>query len=286
VALATCRDLPGLDADDQPLLGLLAERGVGAEAAIWDDPAVDWAAFDLVVLRSPWDYTDRPADFVAWAASVPALANPADVVAWNVDKRYLGELAAAGVPVVPTAYVAPGEPLGPLSEGEVVVKPTVSAGSRDTLRLADRAAVEAHLAAIHASARTAMVQPYLPAVDEAGETACVFVGGRFSHAARKGPLLPLGRSLVDGLYAPETMTAREATADELEVAHAALAAVPGAGELLYARVDLLLDPAGRPVVLEVELVEPSLFLAIGAAHGRLADAVARRVGQPAAGEPA
>jgi len=286
VALVTCTDLPQLDPDDQPLLELLADRGLAARAVAWDDPSADWTAFDLALLRSPWDYTDRHEDFVAWSRSVPGLANPADVVAWNVDKRYLGELAAAGVPVVPTAYVAPGEALGPLSEGEVVVKPTVSAGSRDTLRLGDRAAIGAHLAAIHASGRTAMVQPYLPAVDEVGETACVFLGGRFSHAARKGPLLPLGESLVEGLYAPEDMSGRDATADELEVAHAALAAVPGASSLLYARVDLLLDAEGRPVVLEIELVEPSLFLAIGDAHECLVDAVAERLAQPAAGEPA
>lgn len=286
VALVTCAAHADLDPDDRPLVAALAEHGVTATAEVWDDPAVAWDGFDLVVLRSPWDYTDEADGFVAWCRSVPRLANPVEVVAWNVDKRYLGELAAAGVPVVPTTYLAPGEAMGPLSEGEVVVKPTVSAGSRDTLRLSDRAAIDQHLSHIHASGRTAMVQPYLPAVDEAGETACVFIGGRYSHAARKGPLLPLGRSLVDGLYAPEEMSAREATVDELEVAHAALAAVPGGPDLLYARVDLLLDPHGRPVVLELELVEPSLFLAIGNAHQRLADAIVARAGQPAAGEPA
>jgi glutathione synthase/RimK-type ligase-like ATP-grasp enzyme len=278
LAIVTCAELPLLDVDDQPLVDLLAERGVTAIPAVWDDPAVDWDGVDLAVLRSPWDYTDRADAFVAWARTVPRLANPADVLAWNVDKRYLADLASAGVPVVPTAFLAPGERLGPLSEGEVVVKPAVSAGSRDTLRLADRAAISAHLEEIHASGRTAMVQPYLPAVDEVGETACVFLGGRFSHAARKGPLLPLGRSLVEGLYAPEDMTARTATADELEVAHAALAAVPSSVPLLYARVDLLLDPDGCPVVLELELVEPSLFLAIGGAHERFADVVAAALG--------
>lgn len=286
VALVTCAAHADLDPDDRPLVADLAGLGITATVEVWDDPSVAWDDFDLVVLRSPWDYTDDVDDFVAWARSVPRVANPADVVAWNVDKRYLGDLAAAGVPVVPTAYLAPGDALGPLSEGEVVVKPTVSAGSRDTLRLRDRAAIDAHLGAIHASGRTAMVQPYLPAVDEVGETACVFIAGRYSHAARKGPLLPLGQSLVEGLFAPEDMSPRDASADELEVAHAALAAVPGGADLLYARVDLLLDPHGRPVVLELELVEPSLFLAIGDAHQRFADAIAARVGQPAAGEPA
>ncbi|MGK2950073.1 MAG: ATP-grasp domain-containing protein [Acidimicrobiales bacterium] len=286
VALVTCAAHADLDPDDRPLVADLAAQGITATTAVWDDPTVAWDAFDLAVLRSSWDYTDHVDAFEAWARSVPRLANPAEVVAWNIDKRYLGDLTAAGVPVVPTTYVAPGHVLGPLSEGEVVVKPTVSAGSRDTLRLTDRAAIDQHIAHVHASGRTAMVQPYLPTVDDVGETACVFLGGRYSHAARKGPLLPLGRSLVEGLYAPEDMSVREATVDELEVAHAALAAVPGGSELLYARVDLLLDPHGRPVVLELELVEPSLFLAIGDAHQRFADAIAARVGQPAAGEPA
>lgn len=278
VAIVTCSRLPQLDDDDRPLVPALAARGIEAVAAVWDDPAVDWAAFDLVVLRSPWDYTDAVDDFVAWAGSVPRLANPAATVAWNVDKHYLAELAAAGVPTIPTTYVRPGEPVPALPDGEVVVKPTVSAGSRDTLRLDDPGDITQHLAHIHSLGKVAMVQPYLAAVDDRGETAVVFVGGAHSHAARKGPLLPLGHSLVGaGLYARETMAPRVATGAELEVAHAALEVVPG--DLLYARVDLLNDDAGAPVVLEIEVTEPSLFLAVGGPGtvDRLADAVAARL---------
>jgi hypothetical protein len=109
VALVTCTALPDLDPDDRLVLAPLAAHGVAAEAVVWDDPAVDWSGYDLVVLRSPWDYALRRDEFVAWARTVPALVNPADVVAWNTDKRYLAELSAAGVPTVPTAWVEPGE---------------------------------------------------------------------------------------------------------------------------------------------------------------------------------
>ena len=84
VAIATCTDLPDLDPDDQLLLKPLAEAGVAVTAAVWDDPAVDWPAYDLVVLRNTWDYAPRRDQFVAWAASVPRLANPAEVVTWTV----------------------------------------------------------------------------------------------------------------------------------------------------------------------------------------------------------
>lgn len=283
VALATCSRLPELDDDDRPLLAALADRGIDAVPAVWDDPAVDWSAYDLAVVRNPWDYTDRVDAFVAWTATVPRLANPSAVIAWNVDKRYLADIGRAGVAVIPTTFVAPGESVPPLAGlgDEVVVKPTVSAGARDTLRLPadDPAAIAAQLAVIHGTGKVAMVQPYLHAVDEVGETATIFLGGRFSHAARKGPLLPPGRSLVEGLYAREEMSARTASAAELAVAEAALAAlaasVPGGGhDLLYARVDLIPDADGRPTVIEIEVTEPSLFLAIGAAVDRFADAIA------------
>jgi glutathione synthase/RimK-type ligase-like ATP-grasp enzyme len=281
VSLVTCARFPGLEDDDQPVIPALAARGIEAVPAIWNDPAVDWASFDLNVVRNPWDYTDHVDDFVAWARRTPRLANPGSVLAWNVDKHYLAEIAAAGVPTIPTTYVGPGDPLPDLPAGEVVVKPTVSAGSRDTLRLDDGAAIVAQIERIRATGRTAMVQPYLAAVDEVGETATIWFHGEHSHAARKAPLLPLGRSLVDGLYAPEVMAPRTATPAELEVGAAALAAVPGGGAagLLYARVDLIPDAAGTPTVLEIEITEPTLFLTIGEAYERFADAIAATAGR-------
>ncbi|MEH1099778.1 ATP-grasp domain-containing protein [Micromonospora sp. CPCC 205561] len=294
VALVTCAWLPDLDPDDRLVLAPLARRGVTAEAVGWADPTADWSAYDLVVLRSPWDYALRHDEFVAWASTVPALANPADVVRWNTDKRYLGELSRAGVPTVPTDWVAPGQSWRrPAERGEYVIKPAVSAGSQDTGRydLADpehRELAAAHVRRLSDAGRLTMVQPYLDAIDTAGETALLFLAGpqgpTFSHAIRKSPMLTGPDLGVEGLFRPEEVAARTATPEQLEVARRALAAVPGGpGRLLYARVDLVPGPDGAPVLVELELTEPSLFLgyADGAAD-RLADAIASRLGHAVA----
>lgn len=284
VALVTCAELPDLDPDDRLLIEPLAALGVTVEAAVWDDPAVDWTAHDLAVLRSPWDYARQRDAFVAWAHTVPRLANPAPVVEWNTDKRYLAELAAAGVPVVPTTVGTPGEGVALADHGEWVIKPTVSAGSRDTgrydlgepdqVRLARR-----HVDRLLAAGRAVMVQPYLAAVDVAGETALLYLDGRFSHAIRKGALLTGPDQGDVRLYRPETITAREASAAEREVADQVLAAVPWSG-LAYARVDLIPGPDGAPVLLELELTEPSLFLGHSdGAPARAARAIAAALGR-------
>jgi len=283
VALVTCAELPDLDPDDRLLLDPLAGQGIQVSAAVWDDPDVDWASFDLVVLRSTWDYARRRDDFVAWASAVPTLVNPADVVAWNTDKRYLRELAAAGVPVVATSWVEPRDAWAPPADGEWVIKPAVSAGSKDTGRydLADPAHLElaaTHVARLQAAGRLVMIQPYLPAVDSYGETAVLYLDGAYSHSIRKGPLL-VGPDLGEaGLYKEETVTARLPTPAELKVAEAALAAVPGGNRLLYARIDMIPGLDGEPLLVELELTEPSLFLATapGAAE-RLSTAIAERL---------
>jgi glutathione synthase/RimK-type ligase-like ATP-grasp enzyme len=271
IALATCRELPGGDEDAGLLLAACAAAGLDAEWRIWDDPAGDWGSYDLVVVRSTWDYVPRRDDFTAWAASVPRLANPAEVIAWNTDKRYLRELVAAGVPVVPTAWLTPP----PDGTGEwpawsdLVVKPTVSAGARDTARYGadERDRARAHAGRLLAAGRPVMVQPYLAAVDTEGEAALVYVGGAYSHTLRKSAVLRPGEDAeTDELYRSEEITEREPAAAERALAEQALAAVPGgAGRLLYARVDLLPGPDGDPVVVEIELAEPSLFL--GSAPG-------------------
>jgi glutathione synthase/RimK-type ligase-like ATP-grasp enzyme len=252
----------------------------------WDDRAADWAGFDLVVVRSPWDYTRRHREFVDWAervAAVTELANPPDVLRWSADKRYLDDLRAAGVPVVATAFAAPGETMDWPAADEVVVKPAISAGSLDTARhlAARRTEAEAHVARLHRDGRTAMAQPYLSRVEgHRGETALVFIDGSFSHAARKGPMLIPGLKVVGDLFVEEDIRPAAPTPAERTVADAAIGAIPDGGtRLLYARVDLVPDDAGDPVVLELELVEPSLFLAHGpGAAARLADAIAARAG--------
>ncbi|HLL67742.1 MAG TPA: hypothetical protein VK453_18805 [Micromonosporaceae bacterium] len=285
VALVTCAELAGLDPDDRHLLDPLGERGLAVAPAIWDDPSVDWSGYALVVLRSPWDYTSRREEFLAWADKVPRLRNPAAVLRWNTDKRYLTELAGAGVPVVPTDWFAPGHRWDPGADGEVVIKPTVSAGSRDSGRydLADTAArtlARAHLDRLHAAGRVAMVQPYVPSVDSAGETALIYLGGRYSHAIRKGPILDGPDFGPDGsLYRTEDITPREPTAAERAAADRVLAALPfPAADLLYARVDLV-PGSGEPLLMELELTEPSLFFrtAAGSAE-RFADVILASVG--------
>lgn len=283
VAIATCPEARDVDEDSGFLLPALAAAGVVAVEQDWSDPAVDWTAFDLVVVRSTWDYVLRRNDFVAWAERVEAggrLANPASVIRWNTDKRYLSDLDEAGVAVVPTTFIDPPEGTEAATvarrihaaiphDAGFVVKPTVSAGSRDTFRHPSRderpttvAAAVAEVLDIHASGRTAMVQPYLDAVDRDGETGLVFFDGRFSHAFRKGPLLQADGGTVTGLFAPEEIRARTATDEQRSVAADALAVAQDrkGAPLLYARVDLLPDDDGRPVVLEVELTEPSFFL--------------------------
>lgn len=289
IALATCRELPTGDEDGPVLLAACAAAGLDTEWRVWDDAAVDWSSYDLVVIRSTWDYVPRRDDFAAWAASVPRLANPAGVVDWNTEKVYLRDLEAAGVPIVPTRWLEPGDEPGDLvTAGEVVVKPTVSAGARDTARYgpADAARATAHAERLLADGRRVMVQPYLASVDEVGETAVMHVGGAYSHAIRKSALLRAGEpDTVEGLYRPEEITERQPSAAERELAELALAAVPGGAErLLYARVDVLPGPDGEPVVIEVELTEPSLFLlTVPAAADTFAAAIRAAATEPAAG---
>src|SRR5689334_5820920 len=185
VAFATCAQLPeGWEDDHEPA------RLTKAEFAVWDDPAVDWEAYDRVVLRSVWDYSQRPADFVAWCRAVgpQRLRNVPELVAFAVDKRYLGELR---VPTVATRFVAPGEPA--TLHGEVVVKPSISGGAGSTGRFGPgaHAAATALIERIHATGRTAMVQPFLADVDARGEVALVHFGGVLSHTlVKRGFLAP------------------------------------------------------------------------------------------------
>lgn len=289
VALVSAREALALDEDMPPLVEALRRVGVEPDTPCWDDPGVEWGEFGVAVLRSTWDYVERVDEFLRWAdrcASLTQLLNPPAVVRWNTDKHYLMQLAQAGVPVVPTSFVEPGcdgeQALAGFLAGEFaefVVKPSIGAGSRDTARYrrSERPIAAAHLQRLLEAGRSAMLQPYLGHVDEHGETALIHVQGRFSHAIRKGPLLRLGAGLVEGLFAPEQIEARQPDARELEVAAAACRAIPFEPPL-YARVDLIRDVRGEPVVLELELTEPSLFFAHapGAAE-RFAQAIMSRV---------
>lgn len=281
VALATYDPgaQPSKDRDLPVLVRALRDAGADAVAVPWDDPDTDWSGFDLVVIRSTWDYSWRADEFVAWAekcAAVTRLANPAEVVRWNTDKRYLGELAEAGVPVVPTRYLAPGDAPDLPDDHEYVIKPTSGAGARYAARYTpdDHDTAVRHLARMHEEGLTAMVQPYLSGIDVSGERALQFFGGRFLHASRKGAVLSPGTAYDAAKVAHPDLVPWTPTAAELAVAERALAAVPEAPELLYARVDLVDGAGGEPRVMELELVEPNLFLGLhpGSVR-RVADAI-------------
>lgn len=268
VALATCSELPQLDTDTQWLVGALKKKSVQVAAAVWDDPNVDWAEFDLVVVRSCWDYASRRDEFLAWADRVPHLMNPASVLTWNTNKQYLTDLAAAGIPVIPTTWIGPEEQLDLPQEGELVIKPAVSIASLDTGRYPmwksaqHQLAVE-HVRRLQQDRRLVMIQPYMAGVDTVGETAMVFFRGEFSHALNKGAILDGPDTGIDRRFQPsggqQLQTQQPATA-QLELAQQTLDAVPFDPEhLLYARVDLVPADDGSPVLMELELTEPMLY---------------------------
>ncbi|HZT44771.1 MAG TPA: hypothetical protein VFA24_01220 [Gaiellaceae bacterium] len=271
MALATCAAIPDGDEDFPALVGALAERGVEAAPAVWDAD-LDWAVFDLVVVRSTWDYAERRGAFLAWARSLPWVLNPLPVLEWNTDKeRYLTDLAAAGVPVVPTRFLPPGAAFEPPEE-PFVIKPAVSAGGRSSARFEPGEAQAARklVARIQRDERTAMVQPYLGDVEE---TDLVYIDGGYSHALRRRVPLPAAGDR-EVFYLEEELRPAKASDSDREVAERALALAPG--DLLYGRVDLV-DGA----VLELEVAEPSLYLSFGeGAAARFAVAIAARAPRP------
>jgi O-ureido-D-serine cyclo-ligase len=290
IAVVTARAARDLDEDLPPLLGAFASRRLRAEVVEWDDAAVDWSRYALALLRSTWDYTTRLPEFLAWCARAAALTrlhNPLEVVRWNVDKHYLGELARQGLAVVPCRFVEPGESAADALRSflerhaarELVVKPCVGAGSRDAQRHGreEGEAIRAHIERLLAGGRSVLLQPYLERVDAEGETALIHFDGGYSHAIRKGPLLQRGSEPTRALFAPEKIEVRAPDAEELALAARVLAALPFAMPL-YARVDLIRDAGGAPCLLELELTEPSLFFdhASGAAE-RFVAAVAARL---------
>ncbi|MFD0559306.1 glutathione synthase/RimK-type ligase-like ATP-grasp enzyme [Stackebrandtia endophytica] len=280
VAIVTCAELPELDPDEAALLAPLRELGLTVTPQVWTDESVDWDKFDLTVLRCAWDYAEQRDRFITWAKGVPRLHNGADLIEWNTDKRYLADLAAAAVPVVPTTWLPPSGEVSLPTRGEWVLKPSIGAGSRNAGRYQmETQAVEAadHVAALHRSGLTVMAQPYMSDVDVNGERALVYIDGEFSHAIRKGAMLEGPYRGLDELYKAETITPLTVDDADRELAETALAAVPTDRTLLYARVDLVESQVGT-VVLEVEVAEPSLFFGHDPeSAARLARAIARRV---------
>jgi hypothetical protein len=315
IAVATCRTLPAHERDDLPLLAALRERGVHVEQPIWDDGAVDWSSFDAVLIRTTWDYQEKHSQFVAWAdrvAGCTKLFNPAPLVGWNTHKQYLRELERLGVPLAETVWFAAGQAhdLGAATRARGItrgfLKPLVGANARNTLRFdaghpEDLQRAQAHLARVTADADM-MLQPYLASVEREGELSAIFFDGVLSHAVRKVPVAGDYRVQDDwGAHDEPTTLEPEALA-VCERTFACMAACfeqrgwDIALPLLYARVDLLRDAspggpralgggeaqktaAGRFVLNELEIVEPSLFFRHGPQGPQmLVDALSRRLG--------
>jgi glutathione synthase/RimK-type ligase-like ATP-grasp enzyme len=251
------------------LLEAVRAAGIAVDEVCWDDESIDWSTYDQVVIRSTWDYHRRYDDFMQWVravSSVSTMSNSLDVITWNTDKHYLAEVAAMGLPVVPTVFIEPGQEnwlkhvLELLTQGDVVVKPAISAGSNDTERHSNIDVAQKHITELLSAQRSVMLQPYMADVDVYSETGLVFIDGKFSHAFAKGALLAQEKNMSGGLYAEEEIGVRQPTAEQLLIGERAVKWLTSRfGKLLYARVDLLPTARG-PVIIEIELTEPSLYL--------------------------
>ncbi len=285
VGIATCTTFVGQDEDARTLEAALQRNGLSYEEAAWDDPSVDWSAFTIVVLRSTWDSVGRPDAYVEWIERVAActtLVNPPDVVTWCFDKRHLAGLAAGGAPVVPTVWIEPGDDTWELLPTELVIKPAISGGGIDSARyrVEQAADARAHVRRLQREGRTVMMQEYLPSVDDQGETGCIFFAGAFSHAITKGALLRRDAGIVEKLWEHEVITAVDPRPAHLAVAREMSATITerfGAPPT-YARIDVVEGLDGESLVLELELVDPSLFLGTSdGAADRFARALQARV---------
>jgi len=260
VAIVTCQNMPEEDLDEQLLLDALSEAGLDPHLVAWDDTSVDWSSYGMAVLRSAWNYIDHLDDFLAWAVragTATRLFNPVEVVHWNTHKGYLRQLAKQGVPVVPTAWLGVGEhvDLADLMADrgwhDVVAKPVVGAGSFLTDRVTDPSSQWAQSFWRELTTdREVMVQPYMASVEEYGERSLIWIDEELTHAVRKSPRL--------GDADESVSEALPIAHEERELAEAVIADIPH--ELLYARIGLIRDDRNQPLLAELELVEPSLFL--------------------------
>jgi hypothetical protein len=273
VAFAASADFIDLD-DGWPGVrdGLLA-GGVEPMVVGWDDPSVAWSDFDLVVAVYTWGYVLRRDEFLEWADRTSAavlLVNSVGHLRWNTDKTYLADVDAAGIPIVPTTWVRPGEEWEAPSS-DYVIKPTVASGGFEAARYAtsDQAVADQHLRRLHTDGKTVMVQPYQRSVDASGETGLVYLGHHYSHAVNKAPLLVADAGVTPALWTRQVVAPVEPRPDQLELAEMVIDSVGHRfGPTTYARVDVVDGDEKQPRILEVELVEPSLFLstALGAAE--------------------
>jgi hypothetical protein len=277
VAFVTCKTLPDLDPDDILAVNCLDKHHIRCVPAVWDDPGSDWSTSRLIVLRSTWDYHLSVEKFLSWAEScAERLANSYALVRWNHHKGYLLELNKRGVPTIPTVLLTKDSlaELPAMDWLDVVIKPAIGLATHGVKRFAlsaSAAPAEAQEhAAILAKTNDVLIQPFMPSVAEYGERALVFFDGTYSHAVRKTAF----QALAVAGKAGETSVV--AASDEIELGYKALAALSETP--LYARIDIVRDENKRPLVMELELIEPSLFLAFDEqAPERFAAAIRRRL---------
>ena len=277
IALATCATVPDWEVDDRVFHTALAARGIDARQCVWDDPAVDWTQFDLVLIRTTWDYQEKRETFVAWVRQMPVpLYNPASIVEWNTHKSYLRDLEAGGIPIIPTEWLRRGTTADIASlcrqRGwrRAFLKPCIGATSRETIRFdAGAPAAQRHAERLLAH-EDLMLQPYLSRVETDGELSAIFVDGELTHAVRKVP--------VPGDYrVQDDFGAKDYAIEFPDVALARRAVEAVDGRLLYARADFLTSDDGL-MLTELELVEPSFFFRHSRyAAERLADAISSRL---------
>lgn len=281
IAIATCAEYAHLKVDDELLREALGARGVEVEAAVWDRAETAWDRFDACLIRSTWDYHEKHREFLAWTRQVEAampLWNPAGMVEWNSNKTYLRELAKGGVRIVPTVWLGRGERpnlnevLAAQGWDEAIVKPVVDLGARNLSRVrADDAGQEALTRLLEQ--HEVMVQPFLPSLESQGETSLIYVDGHLTHAVRKRPAS--GDFRVQSIWGG-TAERAEPAPEHVELAERALSQL--ASTPLYARVDFVSDLDDQPCLIELELIEPNLFLSTHPpAVAALADAVLLRI---------
>lgn len=287
ISLITYDGLPDLDPDDCLFKDELVKRGHKVTACIWDDESVDWSKFDISIMRSAWDYHLKKEQFYAWmdkVATQSKLLNPPALMKWSSHKSYLKELGEANLPVVETLWVEKGGQANGLFDKlqwqKTIVKPAVGLSTFGVKKIVinengspSKAGIKEAEEHANELAKTedVMIQPFLASVDDYGERALIFLNGEYSHTIRKTSF----QHLAPGGQAGETSVATDA--EEVAVAKQVVGYL--SQRPLYARVDLVRDSAGKPLVLELELVEPSLFLSFHppAAVG-FADALERVVG--------
>lgn len=267
IALVTTESARGHDKDLGILSRALDACGAKWNIVNWDDPQAQWSDYSIAVLRSPWDYHERIAEFSAWlkvVATQTRLLNSLPIVEWNLDKRYLRELMAAGIAVMNTVFVESETELDhEVFSGDVIVKPAISAGSNNTARYKhDAAGATEHARRLLNSGIAVLAQPYQSAIDEYGETGLVYLAGEFSHGFRKAPIFADKDQNHNGLYVVEEITLRNPSEAERAFGDKVVAFTTNkfGSAPLYARVDMVVNEHGVPELMELELTEPSLFL--------------------------